>query len=70
MYIQNICLYDICIYIDVYIYIYHIYIYIYINLVCCRIVTFIIFRHSVCSPMLFTTKFLTSLSDLFLPFGL
>ena len=55
-----------------YIYIYVIYIYIYIHFhsVCCSIVTFVILCHNVCSPMLFMTKILTCLIDLFLLFDL
>ena len=68
----------ICIYVYIYTYIYNIYIdidididiYIHFHLVCCSIVTFIILCHNVCSPMLFLTKFLTCLIDLFLLFDL
>ena len=43
---------------------------IYVHLVCCSIVTFIILYHNVCFPILFMTKFLTCLIDLFLLFDL
>ena len=64
------------IYICVCIYIYildtykHIYIYAHFHLLCCIIVTCIILYHNVCSPMLFITKFLNCLIDLFLLFDL
>ena len=52
-------------------YTYYIYIYnIHFYLACSSIVTFITLRHNVCSPMLFMTKFLTCLIDLFLLFDL
>ena len=84
MYI-NICIYKIYVYMIMYIYIYvriytyiHIYIYIidtYIYIYTFSsclfsIVTFIILCDNVCSPMLFMTKFLTCLIDLFLLFDL
>ena len=40
------------------------------SIYCCSIVTFIILCHNVCSPMLFLTKFLNCLIDLFLLFDL
>ena len=49
------------IYVCIYTYIHIIYIYIctHFHLICSSIVTFIIFCHTVCFPMLFMTKFLT-----------
>ena len=44
--------------------------YIHFHLVCCRIATFIILFHNAFSPLLFMTKFLTYLIDLFLLFDL
>ena len=62
----------ICVYIHVYIRYIQTYIYIYahFHLLCCSIVTCTILYHNVCSPMLFMTKFLNCLIDLFLLFDL